>query len=167
MSVSWYVIHSHPRKEDALYQQLLATGVEAFYPHLIVRPVNPRSKKIVPYFPGYLFIHVDLQVVPLITFQRTPHAVGLVTFGDEPPIVSDNLVYGIRQYLESMGYRRPDDPSRLKKGDSVIVLAGPFAQYSGIFDVHLTGSNRARILLKMLNSRDLPIEIDLSQIAKR
>ena len=60
MSYQWYALRSKSRKEDAVWRQLQSQGYEVFYPCLRVHPVNPRSRKIVPYFPGYLFVEVDL-----------------------------------------------------------------------------------------------------------
>ena len=44
---------------------------EVFYPCLRIHPVNPRSRKIVPYFPGYLFVEADLE---LVVFPTEPAA---------------------------------------------------------------------------------------------
>ena len=76
MPAYWYAINSHPHKEDALYRQVQSQGIEAFYPCVRVNPVNPRSKKIRPYFPGYLFVHVDLEATGDSLFQWLPHARG-------------------------------------------------------------------------------------------
>jgi transcription antitermination factor NusG len=162
----WYALRSHPRKEAALNEQLLASGIESYYPRLVVHPVNPRARKIAPYFPGYLFVHVNLEEVPLIVFQRTPHAVGMVTFGEEPAIVPDNLINSLQRYLADLVTHEREDKLNLKTGDPVEVLSGPFAQYPAIFDARLPGTTRVRILLKMLNSRGIRLEVDESQIRK-
>ena len=67
---SWYVIHSKPRKENQVYSQLQARAIETFYPTIRVKPVNPRSAKIRPYFPGYLFVRVDLDAVDEIRAEQ-------------------------------------------------------------------------------------------------
>ena len=86
MPEHWYALRSKPRKEDVLWKQLQAVGFEVFYPQLRVHPINPRSRKLIPYFPGYLFIHVDIDLVGLSTFQWMPHTTGLVSFdnGNDP-----------------------------------------------------------------------------------
>ncbi|HEB63956.1 MAG TPA: hypothetical protein ENJ02_00220, partial [Chloroflexi bacterium] len=63
MSANWYVLRSKARKEDAVYAQALQRGLEVFYPRLRVNPVNPRARKVRPYFPGYMFVRVDLEAV--------------------------------------------------------------------------------------------------------
>jgi hypothetical protein len=49
----------------------------------------------------------------------------------------------------------------------VVVQDGPFEGYEAIFDVRLPGSERVRILLKMLSDRHLPIELRAGQIRKK
>jgi transcriptional antiterminator RfaH len=79
MPVSWYALRSKPRKEEAVYRQALNQGFEAYYPRIRVQPVNPRSRKVRPYFPGYLFISADLEQVGVSAFQWMPHTHGLVS----------------------------------------------------------------------------------------
>ena len=55
----WYVMQSKPNKEELLYEQLRTRDIDAYYPCIKVQPVNPRARKLKPYFPGYLFIKVD------------------------------------------------------------------------------------------------------------
>ena len=60
MTTHWYALRSKPCKEDILWRQVGLRGFECFYPRLRVKPVNPRSRKIRPYFPGYMFVRADL-----------------------------------------------------------------------------------------------------------
>ena len=61
MAFHWYVLRSKPQKEFHLFDQVLARGLECFFPRINVNPVNPRSKKVRPFFPGYMFINADLE----------------------------------------------------------------------------------------------------------
>jgi transcription antitermination factor NusG len=61
--LNWYLFQSKSRKEDHLCEQLRLRGIEIFFPSIRVKPVNPRSRKIKPYFPGYVFGRVDLSEV--------------------------------------------------------------------------------------------------------
>ncbi len=99
MGKYWYALHSHPHKEDLLWKQIEAHNIEVFYPRVRVSPVNPRSRKIRPYFPGYLFVQADLDEVGLSVFSWMPYATGLVSFGGEPSIVSDALINTLKQRI--------------------------------------------------------------------
>lgn len=48
----------------------------------------------------------------------------------------------------------------LKKGDLVLIQDGYFEGYQAIFDIRLPGSERVRVLLKMLSDRYVLVEID-------
>ncbi len=168
MPVHWYALRSKPRKEDVVWRLLKTQGFEVFYPRLRVQPVNPRSRKVRPYFPGYMFVQVDVEAVGLSTFQWMPHALGLVTFGDEPAIVPDNLVYAIQKRVDEIAAAGGELFDGLKRGDEILISSGPFAGYEAIFDVRLPGSERVRVLLQLLNSqRQVPIELDAGQIQRK
>jgi transcriptional antiterminator RfaH len=164
LATRWYVLHSKPYREEALWQQALAQGFEAFYPRLQVKPANPRARKIRPYFPGYLFVHVDVDEVGLSTFQWMPCAIGLVCFGGVPAHVPDTLVVAIQRRLEEVNAAGGGLFYRLKSGDPVVIQDGPFAGYQAIFDARLGGKDRVRVLLKMLNERRVPMKLRAAQI---
>jgi transcription antitermination factor NusG len=167
VSKSWYVIHSHPNKEDLLWQQLLAREIEVFYPRIQANPVNPRARKIKPYFPGYLFVRTDLEQLGLSTLQWMPYATGLVMFGGEPSALPENVVQIIRQRVDEINAAGGEVLDALKPGDRVIIQDGPFEGYEGIFDVRLSGKERVRVLLEMLGARKVPVELKAGQIQKK
>lgn len=168
MPVNWYALRSKPRKEDVLYRQVLNRGFEAYYPRMKVQPVNPRSRKVRPYFPGYMFVRADIETVGLSTFQWMPHAAGLVVFGDEPAPVPENLIAAIRQRVDEINAAGGELFDGLRQGDKVLISEGPFAGYEGIFDTRLPGSERVRILLQLLgDKRIVPVELRAGQIRKQ
>lgn len=88
----WYVIRSKPHKEKSLYGELLSRDIKTFYPQLRVNPVNPRARKWVPYFPGYMFIKVNLKETGIRAMNRIPYSIGLVMFNDHVPAVPEALL---------------------------------------------------------------------------
>lgn len=163
----WYALRSKPRKEEVLWRQLHAQDYEVFFPRIRVQPVNPRSRKLRPYFPGYMFVHVDLDVVGLSTFQWMPHAVGLVSFDGEPATVPENLIHAIRRRVEEIAAAGGELFDGLKHGDPVQISAGPFAGYEAIFDTRLPGNERVRVLIKMLSDRRISVEMGAGQVEKK
>lgn len=129
-----------------------------------MQPVNPRSRKVQPYFPGYLFVHVDLERVGRSCIEWTPGAAGLVFFGGEPASVSDGLVASIKQRIESLRVISDESPVPFCKGDNIVVREGVFNGYEGIFDVQLSGTDRVRIFLSLLDHRKIPIELSASYV---
>ncbi len=168
MSLLWYALRSKPRKEEVVWRQARDQGYEVFYPRLRVHTVNPRARKIRPYFPGYLFVRVDIESSGLSVFQWMPHATGLVTFGGEPAAVPENLIVAIRKRLEEINAAGGEVFDGLKPGDVVTINYGPFEGYEAIFDARLPGSERVRVLLQLLsNQRRLPVELDASYIRRK
>ena len=167
MAGLWYALRSKPRKEDIVWRQVTQSGYETFYPRIRVNPVNPRSRKVQPYFPGYLFVLADLDQVGVSTFQWMPHTLGLVSFGGEPAYVPENLIIALRKRVEEIAAAGGELFDGLQPGDPVLINSGPFSGYEGIFDARLPGSERVRVLLEFLgNQRRLTVELNASQIAK-
>lgn len=168
MTQQWYALRSKPRKEDAIWRQLRSDGFEVFYPRLKVNPVNPRSRKIKPYFPGYMFVLVNLEETGVSRFQWMPHTLGLVSFGGEPAHVPDNLIVELRRRVLEISEAGGELFDGLKPGDSVRISSGPFEGYEAIFDARLPGSERVRVLLELLTSkRRLPVELPTGAIEKK
>ena len=166
MTLSWYALRSKPHKEEALWGQLLAGDIETFYPRLRVRPVNPRSRKVVPYFPGYMFVNADLEDVGASTFNYMPFSIGLVSFGGEPATVSETLIRDLTRRLHEIVDSGGVLFDGLSPGDPVWIREGPFAGYKALFDVRLSGKDRVRVLLQMLNERAVLVELEASWIEK-
>ena len=164
MNSHWYAIQSKPRKEDFLWGQLHAREIECFYPRTRVRTVNPRARQVQPYFPGYLFVHVDLDQIGLSALQWMPGAAGLVAFDGQPAWVPEHLINAIRNRVEVINAAGGELLAELKRGDMVKIEAGPFAGYEAIFDGSLSGHERVRVLLNLLNSKQIPLELHVGQI---
>jgi len=168
MSVYWYALRSKPRKEEVVYRQMLNQNIEVYYPRIRVHPVNPRSKKIQPYFPGYLFVHVDIDVLGLSYFQWMPHTLGLVCFGDEAAIVPDHLITELKKRVKEIITAGGEFFDGLRSGETVYIRQGPFAGYEAIFDTRISGTERVRVLLKLLSDqRQVPMELDVALLARK
>jgi transcription antitermination factor NusG len=168
MSQLWYALRSKPRKEDVVWRQVNLQGFEVFYPRLRVNPVNPRSRKVKPYFPGYLFVNADLEEVGLSVFQWMPHSLGIVKVGDEPAHVPENLIHALRKRVEEIAQAGGEVFDGLKRGDTVLISDGPFRGYEAIFDARLPGSERVRVLLELLgNQRKVPVELNAGLIRRK
>jgi transcription antitermination factor NusG len=168
MALKWYALRSKPRMEDIIWQQLVAKELETFYPRLRVHPVNPRAKKIKPYFPGYLFVKVDLEETGISFLKWMPHTLGLVSFGGEPAQVPENLIFALKKRVQEINEAGGEVFDGLKSGDTVYIHSGPFKGYEAIFDSRVPGKERVRVLLQLLDQkRSVPAELGVSQIRKK
>ena len=167
MPLFWYALNSHPNKEHLLCKQIESRGFEVFYPRIRVTPINPRSRKIRPYFPGYLFIRVDLEEIGISTFNWMPYSKRIISFGGEPSVVPDALITKIQLKIESINESGGEIFNNLNSGDEVSIAHGPFEGYEAIFDTRLGGAERVRVLLKMLSDHYVPVELDAAFIEKK
>lgn len=163
----WYVLRSKPRKEHMLWQHARSQGFEIFYPRIPVKPANPRARTIVPYFPGYMFVRVDLVQSGSSVFEWMPNGQGLVSFGGDPAVVDDELVDAIRRQVRAIAEAGGELFHGLKRGDLVRIEAGPFAGYEAIFDGHASGADRVRVLLELLGDRQVAVELGASMIRRK
>ncbi|MBI3162987.1 MAG: hypothetical protein HYZ23_10770 [Chloroflexi bacterium] len=159
MPLNWYVLRSKPNKELLLWEQLKLRNVETFYPQIRVQPVNPRARKIKAYFPGYVFVHVDLEQTERSVLQWMPGGLGFVSFDQEPALVPESLVKAIKKKVDAVNASGGELFHGLKRGDLVEIQSGPFAGYEAIFDTRLDGHERVRVLLKLLQGRSTKMEI--------
>ena len=160
----WYVAHSKPRNEELLWRQFCLRKLESYYPCIKPPAVNSRARMAQPYFPGYLFVHVDLDQIGKSALEWIPGGAGLVSFGSEPAFVPDSMVDAIKQQVESLGMANEKKIIPLCKGDHVVIHEGAFTNYEGIFDAQISGSDRVRILLSLLDNRLLPVEMPAGYI---
>lgn len=164
MTAQWYAVQSKPMKESLLYEQLRLREIECYYPHIRVQPVNPRSRKVRAYFPGYVFGHLD--ETGLSRLHWIPGAIGVVSFDGIPAYVPDNLINAIRRHVEEIDAAGGENLAGLKPGEGVVIRGGPFEGYEAILDARLPGSERVRVLLKLLQRRQLRVELPASQIER-
>ena len=164
MSEQWYVLRSKPHKEFPLFDQVLTHRIECFFPRLKVNPVNPRSAKLRPYFPNYMFVRTDLSRVGENCFRWMPFAHGLVSFGGKPASVPDHLIAALERRVEDIQADGGLDFNGFEPGVEVQVINGPFSGYSGLLDTRLEGRERVRILLQVLKNRQVPVDLHVGQI---
>ncbi len=158
----WYVLRSKPQKEDVLCMEVSVRGHEVYYPTLNVQPVNPRSKSKRPFFPGYLFINVDLDEVGLSAFRWMPYSIGLVCFGGEPAIVHEALIQSLSRRVDELNQEGFSQKSAFQHGDPVRITEGPFMGYEAIFDEMISAGDRVKVLLEFLSGRHTRLELGAS-----
>ncbi len=160
----WYVMRSKYRNEMLLWQQLCSRFIEVYYPRVSTRSPKSLAQKLRPFFPGYMFVHVDLDVFGRSTLQWMPGALGLVCFGGEPAFLSDTILHGIQERVDHANALQADPCQGLKSGDEVQIYSGPFAGYRGVFGFQLSDRERATVFLKFIRDQQLRVELPVSQI---
>jgi transcription elongation factor/antiterminator RfaH len=162
----WYVIQTKPHKEFMVRDALARLqDMQAYLPTLRVKPVNPRARKVRPFFPGYLFARVDLSRVGLSAIQWNPGIVRVLGSGDQPVDVPPHVIDKIRDRVREVQQEETLARDRFRKGDHVRITIGPFEGFEGMFDTRLGGQTRARILVEFLG-RLTVTEVDVRCLEK-
>jgi transcription antitermination factor NusG len=167
MTASWYAMRSKPNKEGLLCSQLDLHKIHFYYPQIKVHPVNPRSRKVRSYFPGYLFTRIDFSQTALSELLWLPASSGLVSFGGEPATIPENLIHAIRNHVEELNLTGIDLIEQFKMGDRVVIQEGPLAGYTGIFDSRISGSDRVRILLQLLRNKQMQVVLPVEYVKQK
>ncbi len=164
--LNWYALNSKPHSERFVYDGLAARGIEAYLPvwqpsRRSARPVAPR-----PFFPSYLFAHVDLDVVGLSVLQYLPGVRRLVFCGDRPASVSQAAIDRIHLRLSELEKSVRDELGEpLAPGDRVIITDGPLAGLEAVFERGLSSEARVRVLINFLQ-RGMHVDIEREFIRK-
>lgn len=167
MPAKWYVLRTKPHKERAVHRMLLQENdLEVYFPSLEVDPVNPRASRIRPYFPGYMFVNIDLEEQGDNALRWTPGTRGLVRFGGQPAPVPEHLIYELKKRLAELQEEEDQPADEFQKGDKVRIVDGPLAGYEAIFDTRLSGKDRVQLLLSLLSGHTTRVKLEDHQIKK-
>jgi transcriptional antiterminator RfaH len=134
-------------------------------PTVRVEPVNPRARKIRPFFPGYLFALLDLDRVGPSAIQWSAGVRRIVGYGEKPIPIPDPVIAEIRRRVDEAQQKDPLGLGQFQRGDRVRITAGPFEGFEGMFDARLGGRTRSRILLEFVG-RLTAAEVDVRTLIK-
>lgn len=160
----WYLVHTKPRQEACALQDLEQQGYDCYLPLLASEKLikGAVSKLAEPLFPRYLFIRLDTgdSAKSWSPIRSTRGVSKLVSFGNQPAKVSDELVDLIRARETSgeIAEKRLFNP-----GESIRVVDGPFAGIEGIFQ-SIDGTQRVMILIELMSK---PVRMAVSPTSIR
>lgn len=153
--MQWYVIHTKPRQEQRALLNLERQNYECYLPMLAVEKLQQGKLTIVsePLFPRYLFIRLDTnQSSQSWSPVRSTKGVSrLVTFGNEPAKIDEQLVETIRAHSNAISQQ----PQKFfTPGERLLITDGPFEGIEAIFHMN-KGENRAMVLIELLSKPTL------------
>jgi len=159
LSSRWYVLACTPHKERVIYHLLQDRGFEVSYPYLILRTKSLNTLRIEPYFPGYIFVKVDLLQIALSTFQWMPMTSGLINIAGKPAYVPESIVRAIHQSLKKINSRVLGMPDDLEPADISVGLDGSLPGNGLICNPGSPGSERSQTLMQLLQELTLTPEV--------
>jgi transcriptional antiterminator NusG len=130
---SWYVLHTRSRFESVVNEGLEKKALEVFRPKIQVRSKR-RDRRLlirVPLFPGYIFVKTNLEPLEHLEIVKTVGVVRFIGNSQGPIAVPDETINSLMIMIA--GDSTVTTGRRLKKGDRVIVVNGPFTGVTGNF----------------------------------
>jgi len=164
MPSSWFVVRTQSRAEEKAMQHLTNQGFVAYLPRYRRRVRHARRNEIVlrPLFPGYLFVHLDLDHCRWRSINGTVGVREILTNGDTPLVVSTRIVDEIKAREDESGAVKLAAPS-FARGQAVRLLEGPLTDVNGLFE-EMRDENRVILLVSLLG-REVRMQVPAAAVA--
>lgn len=152
----WYSVYSKPQKERFAQIQLQSKGVEVFLPQLVMPQSAVASRRIMPLFPSYLFVRIDILSGESAYVVWSPGVKYLVSFNGVPASIDDDVIEFLKVRADPSGQIQAS--SNLRRGQRVCVTGGPFEGLEALIERPPDGKGRVKLLMTLLN-RQVQAEI--------
>jgi transcriptional antiterminator NusG len=171
----WYIIHTYSGFENKVAESL-KTRSEAFgFADKIGQVLIPTeevvelrngkkvtSKRLV--YPGYVLVQMEMNDALWHEVKNTPRVTGFVGGGTVPVPLSADEVNSIL-YRQASSAERPRPKMTFEKNDSVRIIDGPFANFSGKVDEVNPERGTLRVMVTIFG-RATPVELEFLQVEK-
>lgn len=144
----WYAVYTNPRQEERVESNLRAWQVETYLPKIASRSGRPpgraSTRVVKPLFARYIFARFRAkELLHKVHFTRGVQ--GVVSFGEWPTPVDDEIIALLKNQCDADGYIRIGQ--KLKAGDRVKIMSGPLRNFVGIFEGDVSERDCVAILL--------------------
>src|SRR5579885_574171 len=172
----WYVIHTYSGFEQKAKAALEERARQFHLEHKIGEIVVPvervqelgkggqRKISSRKFFPGYIFVNMELNDETWHVIKDTPKITGFVGHATAPPEVPESEVRQITDQMQE-GALRPKPKVLFEVGESVKVVDGPFQDFNGTVEEVRPEKGKVRVLISIFG-RATPVELDFIQVEK-
>jgi transcription termination/antitermination protein NusG len=171
----WYIIHTYSGFEqkvaDSLKGRAQAFGFADQIGQILIpteEVVELRAGKKVTskrmLYPGYVLVQMDMSDQLWHEVKNTPRVTGFVGGGNSPVPLTADEVNSIL-FRQQTSAERPRPKVNFERGESVRIVDGPFANFSGKVDEINPERNTLRVLVTIFG-RSTPVELDFLQVSK-
>lgn len=172
--MNWFVLHTYSGYEkkvaltlrERLKQHGMADKVgDILVPEEDVMEMRSGKRRISrrKFFPGYIMIEMVMDESTWYVVKETPRITGFL--GDTHPIaLGAHEVMRLKDQLSGAA-EKPRPKYEYDVGESVRVIDGPFANFTGVLDE--VNNERAKVkVMVSIFGRSTPVELEFSQIEK-
>ena len=148
----WYAVQCLAHREAGAQSHLENQSYSVFLPRRLKtrRHARKLDTVLVPFFPNYLFIHLDVSRERWRSINGTYGVARLVMRGELPAPATVGVIEALRSACDARGIL--SQSCELSEGQPVRILAGPFADFVGELE-RLDESQRVRVLLDIMGGR--------------
>jgi transcriptional antiterminator NusG len=172
---NWYIIHTYSGFEqkvaDSLRGRAQAFGFSDKIGQILIpteEVVELRGGKKVTskrlLYPGYVLVQMEMNDQLWHEVKNTPRVTGFVGGGNSPVPLSPEEVNSIL-FRQATAADRPRPKMTFEKNETVRIVDGPFANFSGKIDEINSDRNTLRVLVTIFG-RATPVELDFLQVEK-
>jgi transcriptional antiterminator RfaH len=158
---NWCAVYTKASSENLAEISLRQRGIVTFYPKLALPESAKRNRQLVPLFPNYLFVSLDLSSNEPGFVTWCPGVKRLLNIDGAPAIINHSAV----SFL--MNQAAPDATitacSNLRPGQEVTIERGPLQGLIGIIEKPPNARGRVKVLLLLLN-RPTKVEVPVEFI---
>lgn len=184
MSIEWYAVHTYVGHEKKVREQIMHRARSLGMSDKVFQVIVPSEETLEhsddgqqqtvehTLFPGYVFVQMDLgdnPDEPNEAWEVVRHTNGVTGFvGTSSRAVPLSREEEARM-LGTMGItgqkEKPKAKASFTIGDNVQVMAGPFADLTGVVAELDIDKAKVKVLVSIFG-RETPVELDFSQITK-
>ena len=171
----WYVVQAPSglefKAKQALEERIRLNKMEAFFGDIhvpqekVVELVKGQKKTSNrKFFPGYILVQMILNQDTWHLVKETPKITGFVGDAMDPAPLSPEEVSRIVSAVEE-GVAAPRTRVSFEQGETVKVVDGPFAEFSGTIEEVKPEKGKVKVLISIFG-RATPVELDFIQVEK-
>src|SRR5579863_7171633 len=172
---NWYIIHTYSGFEQKVADSLRGRAEAFGFANKIGQILIPTeevmelrggkkvtSKRLL--YPGYVLVQMKMDDEMWHEVKNTPRVTGFVGGGNNPvPLTADEVNQIL--YRQATSADRPRPKLSFEKNETVKIVDGPFANFSGKIDEVNPERNTLRVLVTIFG-RNTPVELDFLQVEK-
>jgi transcriptional antiterminator NusG len=171
----WYIIHTYSGFEskvaDSLRSRAQAFGFAEKIGSVLI-PVEEvvemrAGRKVISkrlLYPGYVLVEMAMDDQLWHEVKNTPRVTGFVGGGNNPVPLTADEVNSIL-YRQASSAERPRPKQTFEKNETVRIIDGPFASFSGKVDEINTERDTLRVMVTIFG-RSTPVELEFTQVEK-
>lgn len=174
--MKWYIVYvktgQEQRAKDQILQKIKLDKKEDDFGHIlipseeiveVVKGKKRTSRK--KFFPGYILVQMIMSEHNWHFLKSVPRVVGFIGNSLAPsPVLESEVLKVVNQGKEG-GKTKPKLKVNYEEGETVRVIEGPFANFTGVVEEVKPDKAKLKVLVSIFG-RSTPVELEFVQVEK-